>query len=187
MNPWTSGHRCAECGRRDRWSAFSDETIRNKRYGIAVALACGCRQNALEKAIRQLLLPGQRRLHMAKEQPRRRREILSAIQKLRITGVYAEAQGSELDARAACWGTLVPHLLDLNVRKLHIEQVVGSEHVDRASISDALAKRHSLDCLEYHHMSHRGVPLLWLADAMAWAVGRGEQWAERLRDVVLKI
>ena len=177
--------RCTSCNRRDRWSGFADETIRNKRYGIAVVLACGCQHDALRGCARSLRLRGQHRLHMSKEQARRRRLILSTVRDSGLRALYHEVRGVEHTARATCWTELIPHLVDLDVRTLAIEALDGSEIHDRANISAALAKADALGRLSYVHRSHRDEPLLWFADAVAWAAGYRGEWLTAVRDVLL--
>ena len=177
--------RCRSCNRRDRWSGFADETIRNKRYGIAVVLACGCQHDALRGCARSLRLRGQHRLHMAKEQARRRRLILSTVRDSGLRALYHEVRGVEHTARATCWTELVPQLVDLDVRILTIEALDGSEISDRANISTALAKADALGRLSYVHRSHRDEPLLWFADAVAWAAGYRGEWLAEVKDVLL--
>ncbi len=105
---------CPSCGATQRLSGYADETIRNHRYGIAVLIACGCQRGHLRQAARSLLLPGQRRLHFAKERDQRRRTILSMIASLPVSAVYAAERGDS--------------------------------------------------------------PILWLADAVAWAAGAKRDW-----------
>lgn len=119
---------------------YADETIRNSRYGIAVLIACGCRFEHLRRTALSLLLPGQRRLHFAKEQDRRRRSILSAIASSPVSAVFAAERGNSLDARSACWHVLVPLLLTLDVSELVIESMVGVEARDEGDVGDDLRK-----------------------------------------------
>lgn len=51
----------------------------SKRAGYVLAAATVPDPEAARKIVRSLILPGQRRLHMNHEQPRRRRTILSAL------------------------------------------------------------------------------------------------------------
>ncbi len=176
--------RCPCCGRCDRRTGYADETIRGSRYGIAVVLACSCRTAELRRSARDLLLSGQYRLHMAKEQAPRRRLILSMISRSSLQVLYAETQGKQHTARADCWSSLVPMMLQHGANRLVIERLDGAEIADQRNISDALAKADALGDIVYEHQSHRNEPLLWLADAVAWASGAGGIWVRTIRHLV---
>ena len=176
---------CSACRRRDRWHGYADETIRNGRYGIPVAIECACRLQEQRRMARSMLLPRQYRLHMAKEQPSRRRLILSAIRRSGLRALHAEARGKQHAARSDYWTTVVPRLLELGVSRLDIEQTNGCEQVDKTSISDALAKADSMRQHQYAHQSHRAEPILWLADAVAWAAGHRGEWRMAISGILL--
>lgn len=171
---------CASCGATQKLSGYADETIRNHWYGIAILIACGCQLGNLRRSARSLLLPGQQRLHCAKEQDRRRREILSVIRSSPVSAVYAAERGDGPDARSACWHVLVPMLLESHVAKLVIERLAGSEARDERDIGDALQKADMARALGYRHETHRAEPILWLADAVAWATGAKGDWQRRI-------
>jgi len=176
--------RCPCCGSCDRRTGYADETIRNSRYGIAVVLVCRCRTAELRRSARSLLLSGQYRLHMAKEQNPRKRLILSTIGRESIQVLYAEAQGKQHIARDDCWSALVPAMLRHRATRLVIERLDGAEVADQRSISDALAKADAIGDFAYDHQSHRDEPLLWLADATAWATSAGGNWLNIIRHMV---
>lgn len=175
---------CPNCGGTQRLSGYADETIRSHRYGIAVLIACGCQHGPLRRAARSLLLPGQRRLHFAKEQDRRRRTILSMIASLPVSAVYAAERGDSLDSRSACWHVLVPMLLAADVNELVIERLAGVEARDERDVGDALWKADMIGALSYRHETHRAEPILWLADAVAWATGAKGDWQRRVACVL---
>ncbi|MGH4010007.1 MAG: hypothetical protein ACRDTH_17955 [Pseudonocardiaceae bacterium] len=171
---------CPNCGATQRLSGYADETIRNHRYGIAVLITCGCRHGHLRQVGRSLLLPGQRRLHFAKEQDRRRRTILSVIASLPVSAVYAAERGDSLDTRSACWHALVPTLLAANISELVIERLDGVKARDERDVGDALWKADMVGALGYRHETHRAEPIPWLADAVAWATGAKGDWQRRV-------
>lgn len=175
---------CPNCGATNKLSGYADETIRSHRYGIAVLIACGCQHGRLRQAARSLLLPGQRRLHFAKEQDRRRRAILSMIASLPVSAVYAAERGDSLDIRSACWHLLVPMLLASNVTNLVIERLAGVEARDERDVGDALWKADMVGMLSYRHEIHRAEPILWLADAVAWATGARGDWQRRITRIL---
>lgn len=170
---------CPTCRRQKLWG-YADETIRNSRYGIAVLITCGCRLEQLRRTARSLLLPGQRRLHFAKEQDRRRKSILATIGYAPVSAVFASEPGDSLDARSACWHVLIPMLLTSSISELVIERLEGVEARDEQDVGDALRKADSLGALSYRHETHRVEPILWFADAVAWAAGARGDWRRRV-------
>ncbi|MGH4001074.1 MAG: hypothetical protein ACRDTJ_26860 [Pseudonocardiaceae bacterium] len=148
--------------------------------GATQRLSGGCQHGHLRQAARSLLLPGQRRLHFAKEQDHRRKTILSVIASLPVSAAYAAERGDSLDTRSACWHALVPMLLASNVNELVIERLAGVEARDEGDVGDALRKADMVGALSYRHETHRAEPILWLADAVAWATGAKGDWQRRV-------
>jgi hypothetical protein len=88
---------------------FIDETKQRNYLLVAAVLAVGD-LDAARRTLRALVLPGQRRIHMAKEGMRRRRSLLSAIAELNVNAtVYdgGRAAGREHVAREACLRAVV--------------------------------------------------------------------------------
>lgn len=67
--------------------AFSDESERADRMLVGVVLVPPASAPAVRAELRGLLLPGQRRIHTAKESLRRRRTLLDTV--VRIDGLSA--------------------------------------------------------------------------------------------------
>ncbi|MGH3720797.1 MAG: hypothetical protein ACRDRI_18515 [Pseudonocardiaceae bacterium] len=61
-----------------------------------------------------------------------------------------------------------------------IERLEGVEARDAQDVGDALRKADSLGALSYRHETHRVEPILWLADAVAWAAGARGDWRRRV-------
>ena len=59
--------------------AFSDESERANRMMFGIVFVEAQHTYELRRQLRALLLPGQRRVHMAKEGSRRRRIVLDAV------------------------------------------------------------------------------------------------------------
>lgn len=94
--------------------------------------------------------------------------------------LYEESRGSERNARRDCWTSIIPQLIEMGVTGLYIERVGDIEINDKTSISDALAKTDALGVLSYTHVRPQEEPLLWFADAIAWAHGAGGHWTKGL-------
>ncbi|MDQ3151349.1 MAG: hypothetical protein M3R63_06420 [Actinomycetota bacterium] len=156
--------RCPACGQVRRLG-FADETARQGRYGIAVAVVCPCRVPALRKVLRSLVRPGVRRVHFSKQQDRDRREVLSRILCEDFRALFVVSRGREPEARSACWAQLVPLLLDHDVAELAIERMQGGEDRDRRDIRDALVRASGTADFAYRHVESTDDPLLWLAES----------------------
>lgn len=182
MGPGNSASRsaCAACQGSQRIRAFVDESIRRERYLMAAAAICECRLKTARRKLELKRRSGQSRLHMAKERPSRRREILSLVQSLPVGSVVVSAPGSDRLARAVCWTAIMPMLIENDVSELRIEPIDGQQHQDRHDIREALTKIDAVGKIRYQHQGHRDEPLLWVADAVVWAAGAGGDWARRI-------
>jgi hypothetical protein len=179
---------CPACNRSDRYVGFADETGRNGRYGIAVAILCSCEVDSARKLVRSLVRRGQRRVHFSKQQNRDRKAFLSAISRTTVHGLFECVAGRpQTDSRSACWSLLVPKLIALGVRDLRIEAVDGAEGRDRKAIRDALAKEGSLERMSYRHVDPAAEPLVWIADSIAWSAGAGGDWLARVRQILVRM
>ncbi|MEN9714856.1 MAG: hypothetical protein RJA35_323 [Actinomycetota bacterium] len=68
--------------------AYVDES--KARGYIMVAVICDNEKSpGIRRTLQELRLPGQRRIHMRKESPKRQREILSKVSKLQIRFVVS--------------------------------------------------------------------------------------------------
>ena len=56
--------------------------------------------------------------------------------------------------------------------------------MDRRTIRAALLDAGAIDRLDYGHMRPSEEPLLWVADAVAWAYGVGQTWRRRVGGIV---
>jgi hypothetical protein len=158
---------------------FVDES--KARAYLLVAVAVDDREVAgLRKTMRSMLLRGQSRIHFRKEQSARRRAILSALGRnpLDIT-VIRSSLHAENRARDECFAALATAIRWLPSSTLVIERDESRMHVDPRIVHDAfqaLADQRP----RYEVMPARAEPGLWAADAVAWAIQRGNEWAERV-------
>ena len=175
--------RCPACCQVRRLG-FADETARQGLYGIAVAVVCPCRAQALRKVLRSLVRPGVRRVHFSKQQDRDRREVLSRILCEDFRALFVVSRGREPEARSACWAQLVPLLLDHDVAELAIERMQGGEDRDRRDIRGALVRADRTADFTYRHVESTDDPLLGLADIVAWTAGAGGLWRARIASLL---
>lgn len=169
--------------------AFSDESERAGTMLVAVVLVPTTAVDDARAALHSLLLAGERRLHTAKESPRRRRVLLDTVARIEdLSAVVLRHRRGQGDSRIGGRRLLLQAAAGL---------VVGSGATawtlddcdpvqrarDRASIAGALAGvDHRLHPV-YDHRSAHAEPLLWAADAICWAAGAGRDWQRRIAGV----
>ncbi|WP_350278679.1 hypothetical protein [Kribbella sp. HUAS MG21] len=165
--------------------AFVDESIRNG-YLLSAAVIPTDDLSIARGKLLELCKPGQRCLHMRDENDSRRREILSILTGLGIQ-VYlhrASVAGRPIrDGRDQCPRALVPQLLVLGVTRLVIEscnqdrrdQQIVQPISNRLAVPGRFVFLHSVPSAE---------PMLWAADAVAWAYGRGGDWRRRVEGLL---
>ncbi len=140
---------------------------------------------AARKAMRTLVMPGQRRVHFHKESTARRRQIIATI-----TGTGARARiytssgrRREIDARAACLQAVVTDAAH-GAHMLVLEQDDSLLWWDRQRLFALTRQTGCADTLRYEH--HRGAAeeLLWIPDAIAWCWSRGGTWRQLVHPLV---
>jgi hypothetical protein len=128
-------------------------------------------------------MPGQRRLHFSKEQPRRRKSILVALSDSGISARVYSCPGAVKESRETCLMALVPDIVGAGARRLVLESRESMNHLDVLVIDAALRKHGNRD-LEYCHRRPHEEPVLWAADAIAWASGAGVDWRRRVDPLI---
>ncbi len=158
---------------------FVDESVRSDAYLLAAALVRDTELDRTRAGLRDLRRPGQRRVHFAKEGNPRRREILSALAGAGLRARIYSCGGRPTDAREACLLALIADIVPAGARRLVLESRETMNHQDLRVINAALRK-HGEQRLEYLHLRPEEEPVLWVADAVAWAVGAGGDWRRRV-------
>ena len=156
---------------------FVDESQRREYLLCAVEVEV---RHLLEvrRTMRRLLLPGQRRIHFKSESDRRRKVALTQIADLPVRLRIGRAVGPAADARAEAWEALLPKIRAADCQRLVVER---RGRIEDRSERRFLASRLGPDSVtEYVHLPPHEEPILWVADAVAWAGGAGRQWHERL-------
>jgi hypothetical protein len=141
--------------------------------------------DAARTTLRTLRMPGQRRIHFATESERRRRTLLRAMSRLNTSPViYVARHRNQVAARAAILATMVPQLRSSDIRHVVLESRQEQDQRDRSSIHRAVGSDPAPP-FSYDHCPAQGEPLLWVADAVAWAWGRGGRWRAMIADLKL--
>ena len=123
-------------------------------YVVATAAAVGDVRDS-ERALRELLLPGQRRLHFKSENDSRRMQILSRMCALAVrVGVWVVRQLPHREARPLSLGSLVDAAARAGVRQLVIERDASLESADRRLIAEGLHRAGATQ-LEYRRTLFR--------------------------------
>ncbi len=157
---------------------FVDES-KSSSYIVVVTLVRPRDLQDVRKSMNALRKPGQSRIHFAKESDRRRREILSVIQRLPQTSHYFISQSKHQGiARAECLSELVLATGRLKVHRLVLEREESYELADRRLIQSLLLQSGSAN-VEYLHESPAAEPCLWIPDAVAWSIQKGGDWRRR--------
>ncbi|HEY3481593.1 MAG TPA: hypothetical protein VGL02_22075 [Streptomyces sp.] len=125
----------------------------------------------VRRAVRAMCRPGQRRVHFAKEGPARRRTVLSALAELGVQARIYRSPSGVKRSRELCLDALVDDIAAAGAERLVIESRATMDHLDDRVIKAAL-RRIGTGELTFGHAGAHEEPLLWMPDAIAWAVGR---------------
>lgn len=162
---------------------YVDESKARGYYVVATASAIGDVQVA-ERSLRDLLKPGQRRIHFKSESDSRRRQILSRMCALDVrVAVWVVKQLPDKEARPLSLGALVEEAARAGVSQLIIERDESLERADRRLIADVLRRQDGSELL-YRHVAPHEHPLLWVSDAVAWCYSNGGDWIRRVESIV---
>ncbi|WP_431875228.1 hypothetical protein [Amycolatopsis sacchari] len=169
--------------------AFIDESGRDRRYFICVAVVDpGCLAPA-RKQLSALLLPGQRELHFKAEKPPRRRLLADRIAGLPLaTHIYetTSTPKTEEQDRQRCLEQAFHHLVELGAHRVVLDSRDHRDIHDRTTIYRTLGQ-HPKTELAHHHLNSASAPLLWVPDAVAWCYGAGGDWRRRVMPVISKV
>jgi hypothetical protein len=166
----------------------------SKRAGYVMAAVSVADPVAARKVIRELILPGQRRLHMKREQPRRRGIIVSALVTTEVTTTIYDAgrlYRSERVARAACLTALVDDLANSSGdTHLVIEQDDSLVSTDQTTLYHGARRAHRdglPGIVHYDHQRAYEELLLALPDVVAWCWVRSGEWRRRIDPILANV
>lgn len=160
----------------------------SKRFGYVLAAVTVADPAAVNRVIRGLVQPGNRRLHMVDERPRHRPAIVAAVVGTPIRATIYEAARSyrtDREARSACLAGLIEDLaVDMGDVQLVIEQDDSLVRTDRHELYQLVRQARLADRIEYHHRRAHEDPLLAVPDLVAWCWVRSADWRRRIAPIV---
>lgn len=165
---------------------FVDET-KQRDYLMVAGVVLPHDLQPLRRAVRELLLPGQRRLHMKDESDPRRRAIISALVQMDIRATIYDAGRShrtQRDARAACLRALVADAASTGAGMLILEQDDSLLSWDNQRLIEYTRASGCRDSLRYEHRRAAQEQLLAIPDAIAWSWAKGGDWKRRIQPIV---
>ncbi|WP_243727105.1 hypothetical protein [Actinocrispum wychmicini] len=165
---------------------FVDET---KARGVLLTAAAVHPADlaAARRAIRGLVMPGQRRIHFIQENDGRRKMILDRIAEFSpLATIYDGSALPRRRQREACLRELVTDLVIQDARMLVLERDDSIVDMDNRVL---YARIHEVNCvkLRYEHLRTHEEPLLAIPDAIAWCWQRGDPWRQRVREMVVGV
>jgi hypothetical protein len=164
--------------------AFVDESIRGRRYIMGCVLVEARHLAVLRPAVEELATGVAPRIHFNNDSDQQKRRVLDAIAEMPVqvfaTVCAKDHSTNEFQARAACLAEIVRRLQRREVAKLVIESRQDDRDDERV-ITRARTREPSL---VFEHRVARQERMLWIADAVTWAVGSGRDWSERLGGVL---
>lgn len=156
-------------------------------YYIAAAVVMPHDSTRLDKAVRELNRPGQRRIHFTKESDSSKRKLLSEISKLGISVVVYKVKGQrDPAARQLCLNTLIDDLATHRCTHVILERDISVEETDRKVIAAALRRNDGYK-LVYKHASPSEHTLLWVSDMIAWCCYKDGDWLRRAEPLIAEI
>jgi hypothetical protein len=165
--------------------AFVDESVRGRRYLMACVMAEARHLPELRPVMRALAVRD--RVHFNNESARRKRLVLAAIADMPVEAFIAVAQRrhgvTEFTARNACLTAVVEQVQRRDVLRLVIE----SRDDDREDERHLVRVRRPEPSLVFEHRRASVEPMLWIADAIAWAYGAGANWLPLVEPVVADV
>ena len=164
-----------------------DESERDRRYYLCVAIVDQTHVSPLRKQLACLLLPGQRELHFYHEKAPRRRAVADKIAKLpatvRIYQTSCTPRTGEI-ARQECLNLAVTDLLKMGAHRLVIDSRAERDRFDGKTIRSQLHDQ-PIDCnFSYEHIDSTREPLCWIADTAGWCYGAGGDWRRRIMPII---
>jgi hypothetical protein len=161
---------------------FVDESVR-RTYVLCAVRVDPRDLAAARSAVRALLLRGERRIHFSKESDRRRRELLARLCDHGFDVALYSAPAHDRTARAGLVALLVDDLGD-ELHRLVFESRNAGDVDDQRQLIDLHRTGHFPDHATYEHLRPHEEPLLWVADAVAWAHGAGGDWPRHIAPMI---
>jgi hypothetical protein len=170
---------------------FIDET-KAKSYLVAAAVCSDSARAPALRAIRNLILPGQRSIHMKQESSRRRSQIADAVCDLKDTGVElllldaGRGPEPEVVRRERALQAVVERAACEPAAKLVLDLDQTLVARDARTLSAAIRETDSRS-VTYCHQLLSSQPLLSIPDVVAWCWARGSDWRRRVAPIVTDV
>lgn len=165
-------------------TAFVDESKENQ-YLFAVVIVHASEITERRKRLADLVLAKQRSVHFSKESSRRRRHIISVFLKLEMNVVVLKAKDSKGKyARTRLLNSLVNLAIEKRISQLILDLDETSLLLDKSVLTAEKVRLRSDIIWDFRNRSQE--PLLWVADAVAWSLNRGGDWARMVRPMILE-
>jgi hypothetical protein len=165
-------------------SLFIDESF-SKNYILVGHLVPVSSLTRLRKALKTHVLSGQRSIHFVKESDSRRKYLLSQFRKLGCQTIKVEIVGQDnRSARRNALEALICLAEHFQISNFVVELDETTFRSDRATLnSHNVAAEQGGVTFEFK--ARHEEPLLWLADAVAWCLGRGGTWKSRVDSLLV--
>lgn len=165
-----------------RGSHFFVDESKSRGYHLAAVEVRPELLAEVRRGLRALCRPGQRRLHFTRESESSRRGLTGPLLQQPVVGVVYSAKGmSDKEARTACLRRLVRDAVDGGVALVVLERDESVEAWDRRIIRSELQR--VVGDVRYGHQDAHAEPVLWIADALAWAHHAGGDWRRRFAPI----
>lgn len=168
---------------------FVDESMRHT-YLLVAAVLVPDDLKATRRGLRELVEPGQRRLHMVKQSPPRKRLILQRLCDLGLTATIYEAGAdhkTNILRRSACLERLVTDLAEGGQARLCLETADGVDQRDQQQLIELVRRLGARGSLSYEHAHASQEVLLAVPDAIGWAWSKGGEWKRRAHPLVTSV
>lgn len=169
-----------------------DET-KAKGYVMVAAAVPAEYAGRVRRDLSNLVMPGQRSLHMRSEGNRRRKRILQAMHQISVSGLVRVSvyegggRGGEYDQRRLCLRSIVAdHVRDRDVA-LVIDRDFGQEAWDRQTLIEERRALALGSMFRYEHRARSDDHLLAIPDAIAWCWNRGGEWKRNAASLVDRV
>ncbi|AXO25973.1 MULTISPECIES: hypothetical protein [Mycobacterium] len=169
---------------------YIDETKERGYVLVASAHIADNHLSELRKTMREFVLRGQTRVHMAKESDQRRRTICAAICAASVNATIYDAgrrYRDPLDARSACLQGVISDTTAGEETLIVLEQDDSIIQWDRQRLIELTRAESRRDNLRYEHRRAKTELLLTVPDAIAWCWARGGHWRRRIEPVIATV
>lgn len=165
---------------------FVDES-KSKGFTLAAVSIDERRLHEARLGLRSFLLPGQRRIHFKSESQTRRRAILATLPGLGASAVIVATPQNmpALRARDAAMREMGLWAARIQAIRICIERDETVEGLDRRALFEV--QSYTGSGFTYGHSRPYDEPLLWAADAVAWAWTRGGNWRAAADRIVTSV